>query len=387
MSSHDRIYRPVGARLPRTAVLAGVAVGFAIPVGAQTMTRLDGHARVIASDNPFLLDGGDTHAVAMEVAARPDLRWQPGPSTFAQLRGEVAYRRYLRRYGDFLTGDAEASLRHRASDFISADASLTYARELPIDGLTESSDFAVDPTTVRQRISGRGAVTWTPNSRDRLVGAVGFERLRYSRAGPLAGTNARNLDVEATRRITERTRIGVSVMAARTRIAGTGNLAADGIRAVIEHQFSPHLNARGRLGFEWTRYDIGSSSARGRLSGNANICYRPERVEGCFTASVQNEVSGIGGLQRERFVGATFRYRLDEWSSLTALADRRSSDLAAPLVPIRTRAERVGIGYERRVGPRLMLTGNADYQRRQFAMGGTNGAFVILLGISLARGD
>ena len=366
-----------------------VAVVAATPVGAQTVTRIEADLGVIASDNPFLLDGDDTAATAIEVAIRPEWRLQAAPTTTVEVKGEAAYRRYLRRYGDFFTGHADAVIRHRASDFLSAEGRLSYARELPIDALTDSIDFSVDPTAVRQRFSGRATGTLTVSARDRLLVGAGFDRLRYARPSPLAATRAWHADAEWTRRITERLRAGLSATATTTHIEGVGGLSGVGLRGVVEYRFSTQIEARGQLGVEWTRYDITAGQRRARLSGSGNLCYRPERIEACITASVQNEVSGLGGLQRERFVGANFRYRLNETSNLTALAEHRAADLTGPLVgptiQARTSVTRLNAGYERRLGRRLMLNGSVDYLRRNYLSGNRNDGFVVRVGVTFGR--
>ncbi|WP_236547953.1 hypothetical protein [Sphingomonas sp. AX6] len=381
LSSRERIARPF-AFAPGFAMLAALVA--AAPAGAQTVTSIEADLGVIASDNPFLLDGGDTEALALEFAVRPELRLQPGPTTFVEIDGEAAYRRYLRRYGDFVTGHADAVVRHRASDFLSADARLSYARELPIDALTDSIDFAVDPNSVRQRISGRTTATLTVSARDRMTLGAGFDRIRYARPSPLSSTRSWHVDAEWTRRLTERLRAGLMATATNTNISGVGNLSGIGVRAVAEYRFSSTLEARGQLGVEWTRYQITDGQRRARLSGSGNVCYRPQRIEACVTASLQNEVSGIGGLQRETFVGGTFRYRINESSSVTALGEYRAADLTGPVIAAaRTNATRLGAGYERRISQRLTLTGNVDYLRRAYLSGNRADGFAVRIGVTL----
>lgn len=376
LSSRDRTRRPVAFAL-------GSALLVATPAGAQTVTRIEADAALIASDDPFLLGGDDTEALALQVAVRPELELQAGPATFVELRGEAAYRRYLRRYGDFVTGHADAEVRHRASDFLSADARLSFARELPIDALTDSIDFAVDPTNVRQRLSGRTTATLTVSARDRMTLGAGFDRIRYQQPSPLSSTRSWHVDAEWTRRFTERFGAGLMATVTNTNIAGIGDLSGIGVRSVVEYRFSSTLEARGQLGVEWTRYQITDGQRRARLSGSGNICYRPQRIEACVTASLQNEVSGIGGLQRETFVGGTFRYRLNESSSVTALGEYRAADLTGPVIAsARTNATRFGAGYERRISQRLMLTGNVDYLRRSYLSGNRADGFAVRIGVT-----
>jgi hypothetical protein len=375
LSSRERRARPVALALGAVLLAAG-------PAGAQTVSRIEADAALIASNDPFLLGGDDTEAMAFEVAVRPEFELQPGPTTFVELSGEAAYRRYLRRYGDFVTGHADAVVRHRASDFLSADARLSYARELPIDALTDSIDFAVDPTSVRQLFSGRTTATLTVSARDLMTLGAGFDRIRYEQPSPLASTRSWHVDAEWTRRLTERFRAGLMATATNSNIAGIGDLSGIGVRAVVEYRFSSTLEARGQLGVEWTRYQITDGQRRARLSGSGNVCYRPQRIEACITASLQNEVSGIGGLQRETFVCGTFRYRLTESSSVTALGEYRAADLSGPVASARTNATRLGAGYERRIGQRLMLTGNVDYMRRAYLSGNCADGFAVRIGVT-----
>lgn len=349
---------------------------------AQTMTRIEGEARVIASDNPFVLPGGDNGAIAGEVVVRPDVRWTLGPGTTARLNGALAFRQYSRRYGDFLTARAEAAVSHRDSEYLTVESNAVYSRDLPADALTEAIDFAIDSRSVRERLAWRGSLAWSPDARTTLTGAIGWERLRYPRSTWLAPANAWHLDVSGMRRISPRTWVGLRGSATRTDILGVARLDAHSVYATVTHRIGEVLDGNLDVGVEWSGYDRPGNS-RARIAGRASLCYRPDPLDLCLTASRQSEVSGFGGLQQELAAGITVRRRVGTRGRINALAEYRRADLG--LLDTSTSARRFGVGYRHRLTERLSLTGEVDHLARNFMLTGRNQAVVARLSLTFGR--
>lgn len=379
LSFHDQC-APMRRVLPSgTGMLACLATTLAAPCAAQTVTRLEADATLLASDNPFLLDGDGNGAIATELNASQNTRWSLLPSTTLELSADAAYRRYWSKYGDFLTGGVDVGVTHRDSEYLSFDAGLSLARELPADALTESIDHAADPRTVRKRIVGRASVRWTPDPYTEVTGTGSWENLRYPGSSLLASTNARQLRVSASRRVNSVTSLGLEARATRTKLPGAGDLATDGVFVTAAHRLAPNLEADGQVGVEWSDYDLAGSN-RARLSGSGNICYRPEFTELCFTISLQSEVSGLGGLQREFYAGTTASRRIGPRSELSATADYRKAELGT--LGLQTSAMRVNMTYRHRLNQRIWLNTGVDYLSRKFLTAPRNDAVVLQIGIT-----
>lgn len=355
-----------------------------VPGVAQTVTRLEGEARLFASDNPFVLPGGNNEAVAAEVIVRPEIRWTLAPATTAQVSGFAAYRHYSRRYGDFLTGRVEASAAHRENEFLSFDGALSVARELPADALAESIDFSIDPRSIRERTAARGSFDWSPSARTTITGTVGGEMLRYPGSTWLTSANAYNLDIAASRRISPTTAIGIRGRTTHTDIIDVTGLDAHAVYATVAHRIGPQMEGDANIGVEWSGYDQPGNN-RARLSGNGRVCYRPDRLDLCVTTSRQSEVSGFGGLQREWHVGVTANHRVSSRGRIGLAGDYRRGELG--LIDSRSSALRIGGTYRHRLSERRSLVAGLDYLSRQFMVGGRNDTIVAQIGIIFGRGD
>ena len=282
-----------------------------------------------------------------------------------------------------MTGRADIEVSHRDSEYLSLGGRVSYARDLPADALTESIDFSVDSRTVRESVSAHSSIEWNPSARTQITGAASLERLRYPGSAWLSSISAYHMDLGASRRVSETTSLGVEGSATFTDMAGSGNLSAKAIRATVVHRLGPIWQADAELGVEWTGVDAPGGEQRAQLSGSGRLCYQPERLEICATTSLQSEVSGFAGLQREFHIGMMARRRLDERSSLSVSAAYRSADLG--VAENRTKALQLTTAYERRLSERFSLTGSVDYLNRTFLTGERNDAAIIRIGITFGR--
>lgn len=364
-----------------TAVAMWVATA-AAPCAAQMVT-LDADAKLVLSDNPFLLAGSDKAAGAVEIVARPELVWPVAPATSLELSAVLAHRQYFRRYGGFLTGSTQLLANHRDSEFLSLDARFLFARTLAADALTESIDFSVDPRSVRESYSSRLSLDWTPSAVSTINTRIGWEKLRYPDSALLSPTTAFSAGLGWTRRLSASTSLGVLASSIHSDSAGPDQLSTRSLRGTLAYRLGPRWQANAQLGVEWTSAEAAGANQSPRLSGSGNLCYRPARLEACLNASLQSEVSGLNGLQRELFLGATVRQQLDERGSIAGGVEYRSADLG-PLAGT-TDAVRVSASYERRLTRSLLFRSSLDYLRRQFLTGERNRAFVLQIGIVLRR--
>lgn len=370
------------AKGPLAGAVAMISVTLlASPCAAQSRLRLDSDARLILSDNPFLLSGTRRGTAAVEVVARPELNLPLAPTTALDLSAVVAHRQYLRRYGNYLTGRAEAVASHRDSEYLSFDTRVSYARELPADALTDSIDFSVDSRSLRESVSTRSSLSWNPNARTQVTAAGGWERSRYPDSALLSSTEALRFDLGMSRRISATTALGVQANATISEGAGSDDLNAKSLRATIAQRIGTYWQANAQLGLEWTN---AGSSDRPLPSGSGNFCYTPASFQACLSASLQSEVSGFGGLQREYYIGATANWRLSERSSVSATASYRAAQSGT--LDGNANAMRLSGSYERRLTRALALTGSLDYLARKTLTGERHGAMVFQIGITF-RGE
>lgn len=316
-------------------------------------------------DNPFLLPGGNTGSAAVEVAVRPRLDWQLGPSTTLEVDGVARARRYLRRYGDFVTGRADAIIRHRDSEYLSVRGALGYARELPIDALTESLDAALDTRSIRETMSARFYADWSPNAVTMVDGTLGAMRTRFSSSAILETTNSYELSLGIARRLSARTTIGVQGQLARIEGEGLGSRTARTLQLTGTRRLSNAWRLEGSAGVEWAGSEIlsdgrGRGRDRPRFAGTGTLCRETTRLDLCLTGSLRSEVSALTGLRRELTLGANAEMRLTERSTLSLSGDyQKANGGGAPL-----NLFRVAAAYERRLSQRFSLRGGVDYMRR-----------------------
>jgi hypothetical protein len=111
---------------------------------ARSAVTLEFDVNALVSDNPFLTTEKERATGAVELVARPRAELQLDPRTNLDFTGEVGFRQYSRRYGNFVTGRSDLRLRHRRSEYLTINGQASYARDLVSDSLTDSIDFAVD---------------------------------------------------------------------------------------------------------------------------------------------------------------------------------------------------------------------------------------------------
>jgi hypothetical protein len=352
------------------------------PGSAQTVSNVEAEAMLLASDNPFLLAGDDNGALGAEVRLSPEIKWTLPPATTIEFSGTAAYRRYSRRYGDFLIGEALASVEHRKNEYLSFGAAASVSRDLPVDALTESIDFSADSRTLRERLVGRANVRWSPSNRTTVTGGGSWEELRYPGSEILSSTTAYQGDLGVSRRVSPTTSLGLAGRITKTRMPGSGSGSASGLFATVAHRFGPYVEANAQLGIEWTDFEL-SEGTTARVSGGGDLCYRPALTQLCVNASLQSEVSGFAGLQRELHLGLTARRQLGALSELSALAEYHRADIDT--LGLQSEAMRLNLTYSQRVAEHVSLFGGVDYLARKFLSTSRNDAVMVRIGVTFER--
>jgi len=379
LSCHDdrRLYRIV------TCVLVAVMGMIAARTAAAQTVRLEADASVFMSDNPFLIPGENKLTGAAEFVVRPEVVWPLGPSTTLNANGAIGYRQYHRRYGNFLTGRMNASLHHRRNEYLSVDGSVSYARELPPDALTDSIDAAIDSLSIRESYTARGSLTWNPNARLSVVGEAGWQKTRYPRSTLLATTNIRDVAVEVSKRVSPLMTVGVRGDLTESDSAFGADTSTRTLRLTAARRLAAAWRANIEAGLEWARPNRGPGQARGvgaQFSGSARLCYEPPHTVACISATIRSEATGLGELGREKTFDLTVTRRLSEHGTLTASAEYRSARFT--LLDARSDVLRCSTAYDHRLSNRFSVGGRVDYLRRTRPTGERIDATIFWIGVT-----
>lgn len=367
MSSLFHNRKPAGPR--KTAVMMlilALGPGFASPSFARPHVGVEFDADVFASDNPFLLPGEDLGSAAVDVAARPYVDWDLDHRTQLAFTGEVGFRQYQRRYGNFVTGFADLELEHRRNEYLTFGGRARYDRSLVADPLSDSLDFAFDSSGIHEDLEVRPTVRWNPNARVTVNADMGWRNLRYPDSTLLQPTKAYDVGISASKRISSRTSLGAQGRLTFSRTNHGSDTSARSFNLIATRRFSDNWYGDVQVGAEWTTLNAPLSpdqDNRGRFNGGFSLCHEPRRTVLCVTGSVRSDVSGFGGLQREKTIGATASHRITERGSLTAELDAREANV--PGVIDSAHILRASGGYEHRFDQNIYFTSSATYMQRQ----------------------
>lgn len=373
------------SRLIAIGVLAVVLAFFlAVNSAARSRVTLEFDTNILVSDNPFLTTEKKRTTGAVEFVVRPRAELKLDPKTDLDFTGEVGFRQYSRRYGNFVTGRSDLQLRHRRNEYLTISGRAAYARDLVSDSLADSIDFAIDTRSIRESIDGRVSVAWSPNATTTIVGDGGWRRLRYPGSALLDTTKAYDFGLTANKRLNEKLTVGVQAHRTLSNVLDGENTSVTSLNATAVRRFSAHWYGGTQLGVEWTKlYDPVSLTRenRARFNGAAHLCYEPGRTAACVRSAIGSEVSGLGGLQREFSVGADISHRISEFGTVTAEADYRRAHLPGYGAPARVFAS--SVGYEHRIRRNIYLTPSVAYLQRNRRAGEKADAFIFQIGLSI----
>ena len=351
---------------------------------ARSTVMLDFDTNVLLSDNPFLTTEKEQATGAVELIVRPRVDLKLDPKTDLNFAGQLGFRQYSKRYGNFVTGRSDLRLRHRRSEYLTISGQASYARDLVSDSLADSIDFAVDTRSIRESIDARTSVAWNPDAITTIIGDGGWRQLRYPDSTLLSTTKAYDFGVAANRRMSERLTLGVEAHKTLSNVVNGEDTSVTSLNATAVRRFSAFWYAGTRLGIEWSKiYDpVGlTRQNRSRFNGDAHICYEPSRTTACLRSAIGSEVSGLGGIQREFSIGTDISHRISEFGTIIADADYRRARLPGDDRPARVFAS--SVRYEHRLRRNLYLTPGIAYLQRNRRVGEKADAFIFQIGLSI----
>ncbi len=382
-------FRKLPAKARRIIYCAALAVAPLTTTAAQAKPEasVEIETNMLVSNNAFLIPGEDRITGAAEVIVRPQVDWDLDPKTRLDFSAEAGFRQYHRLYGNFLTGLGDLNIRHRRNEYLTLSARALYSRDLVSNSLGDSTDFAVDSRSMRESLDLRGSVMWSPNARTTITGDGGWRKLRYPGSALLETTNAHDFGLSASRRMDERTSGGIRLHATSSRTVSGSESSVRALNLTAARQFGTRWQGDAQIGIEWSKLGgavLGQRESRARFNGGASLCYEADRSSACLRGALRSEVSGLGGLQREVSVGATYRNRLSEYGQLIATADYRRARM--PGYDATARVISMSANYEQRVGRNLYLTPGIAYLQRNRLAGEKADAVIFRIGLTI-KGD
>ncbi|MEE4453627.1 hypothetical protein [Novosphingobium resinovorum] len=340
-------------------------------------------ATVFSGRNPFLTGDDNAMTSAGEVSAQGGAKLALGHRTTIDLDGRIAYRRYDRRYGSFVTGHAMAAIDHRLDEHLSLRTEARYERFLPLEGLAASIDAAIDPVSLQERYEARQEVVWRPDPFLTLRGTVSWMKLAPRGSLLLARTEGTSLGLAAERRISTTSWIGAEGRATVSQSSDGVDADAGALVAKAGTRFAAHWTLEGEAGAaRISRRDPGLPREDGpaRLTAAASLCYDPRRLRICATARVAPVLTTFGGIRRERSAHLAFDFQTSERGTLSAEADYRS--VPRPGFGSDASVLRLSSAYEHRLDSRFRLHVGADYDRRSGVTRQTQDTWTVRVGVT-----
>ncbi|MBB5686623.1 hypothetical protein [Sphingobium boeckii] len=308
---------------------------------ADTTFSADVSAGINTSTNPYLFDGGDTSSVSATVSVSPTVTVKDEAGEF-RLTGSLQHEEFFNRYPSAQNYALNAGYDRRLSSELSFSAgagfrsSVSNANQLLNDPL---GGGIIDPTLppVLEDITLNGLRQRQTSFQTRAgfalrTSALDQFTLDYSGAFTRYPSNSNFLNdydffgqtLAYSRTLNSRTSVGASVGVSRSNYRGISQ--GDGI--II----SPQLTASTKLAARWSLSgSIGTSITRTNtltrkitattLAGSLSACRAGERSNLCLTGSRAATPTAFGGIRAQTAMGASYSYRVDEKSDISASAN------------------------------------------------------------------
>lgn len=346
---------------------------------AQSDIRLsaDASADIGYSANPFQQPGSDAGSAFAQVRVRPQVKLVNERSTFV-LAAPADYQRYFKRYGDnwdygaLLDYSGTPSARVKTHAYFTYDSSIIgrgnqgfglvdpTLPEIPVQTGTDIALFGTRDR--RQTIRGGGDVSVVLSARDSLSLAGYYTRSRYKQFGALGDNDGYGGSAGYSRRINERLQLGAQGSVARYDYRGTlGDTTVYSPQLSFSATLGLRWKADGAIGASFVQRSVGGDSTA--LSGNLRLCRETARSAACLNAQRAVLPTGISGTQNTTSLGATYSYKVSEFSTLLAAADYTKNGFDQLTAFGQNEYFRGSLGYQRRLKERLRLILSGQYRK------------------------
>lgn len=334
--------------------------------------------RVVAASNPFLLQDG-VSAVLVEATARPSLTMGSDGSELA-VNGILIGRQYTRSYGGFVLGSATATGVLRQSERLSLSALASFNRDLAADTITDSIGSPLDPRSIRNVVRGRATATWRPSAFDTLTPQIEYEKVNFQDAPLLETVATRSASLAYSRRVDERTSLGIRGNFQDNRIGTAESAITLAAFVTGDRQLSPIWRLSGAVGAERIEQrgalPPGVQRLRTNFSGSGRLCANGPQLTGCLDLAIASEASVLGGLQRRYTIGATAGYDIREAVRLAVAFDYSKAGSGQQSIAPSLGGASARVQLDWRASRLALVTAEIEYRRREVGAGfSTDGVF------------
>ena len=317
------------------ATVLAAAPFFSTGAQAEPTANIGVSGNMEYSNNPYLLDSGNTGAARARLSVSPSIEERTARSSL-RVSADASYSAFNRRYRDAIDLSSGVAYSNRLSQQFSVRAGMSLNTSIGSAYSTAAIFEPPSPTTVVPPIvdltligsqdrttqaQASAGLTYTLDSRNSI--SIGYDGsvLRYpSQVGRSEYSNLRQ-NVSYSRVVNPRINLGASVSVSRVNYFG-GSLGD----AVI---VSPSLDGTFRVAARWTlstgvgftssRVDIGIGKLQSTdLSGNVNLCRNDVRTNFCVNAARSTAASSFDGVRTTTTAGVSYSYRLNGRDSLSA---------------------------------------------------------------------
>ncbi|MFT4055595.1 MAG: hypothetical protein QM681_13910 [Novosphingobium sp.] len=333
--------------------------------------------------NLFLVTDDRKVTAGAEVAAQAGTTLDVDAKTTLDVDGRLAYRRYNRRYGDFVTGFGKAALDYRGSERFSASTAASFERLLPLEGTNGTIDAAIDPVSMQDRYEIKQSLRWRPDQYMTISGEAAWSRLSPRGSQLLRRTDATSFALGAERRLSTFSWMGVGSGAIFSK-ASDGS-KSDSALFVFKAgtRIRSHLSVEGQVGVsKISQHEPGrpSEDTPFQFATSVSLCYDPRRLRVCLAGQITPAVTGFGGIQREKALTTTFVFQTSERGTLSASSEYRS--VPNPAFGPDAKVVSLSTTYEHRLDDRFRLHVGADYDRRTGMTTQTQSSWSIRVGVT-----
>lgn len=340
------------------------------------MTGFTGRNLFLVPDDRKMTSGG-------EVSAQAGAALGIDAKTSLDLDGRIAYRRYSRRYGDFVTGYGKVAMDYRGSERLSTRTEASFERLLPLEGTNGTIDAAIDPVSLQDRLELKQNLRWRPDQYLTFSGEAAWSRLSPRGSQLLRRTDATSFALAAQRRLSTFTWVGLGSGATFSK-ASDGSKSDSALFVVkAGTRIQLHLSIEGEVGVsKISRHGPGTprDETPFQFATSVSLCYDPRRLRVCIGGQITPAVTGFGGIQREKALTTTFVFQTSERGSLSASSEYRS--VPNPAFGPDAKVVSLSATYEHRLDDRFRLHVGADYDRRTGMTTQTQSSWTIRAGVT-----
>jgi hypothetical protein len=376
-----------------------------LSTAAQTQASVDASVGAIAASNPYLIDGGDTAAVGVNVTISPRVTYEEEDTTF-NLNGSLNLESFFDKYDLNETVTLGAGFVHDADErttiaadvrFMTSESAARRFYQSDV-GELEPGEFpespVIDPTLGNfsgrsSRIDANARVERLVSSNAVLAFTAGFGRTQ-TESGTAQDYRDSHLGIRYSRDLNERTSLTLTADGGYVdylrRRAGDGIFTNTLVGA--EHQITETMYGSAQIGLSYSLVDTLLSGNQSALNWAAslNLCDMFMRGTLCVSGSRGAQPTSLGGITMVSSLSVSYSRSIGEDSNLSFGANysRSGTSNDSLILLSRRRSEIANVSgtYSHRLGGRLSAFISPGYTANNDDFYGRAENFEVLAGIT-----